>query len=153
PNLGRIEERLESYEDAEGLVGELMSVVRASGYKLYVLIDEYDNFVNRLLAGGADELYESAVTRTGFVRTFYGTLKAGTGSGAVGRMFITGVSPLLLDDLASGFDIASHISQVPRFNTLAGFTHTDVERALSEFLATRPHIAAQPEIGDRGRLM
>lgn len=42
------------------------------------LIDEYDNFANRLLAGGADEAYEALVTRTGFVRTFYATLKAGT---------------------------------------------------------------------------
>lgn len=153
PRLASIEQRLDSYEDAEALLGDVMSVVGASGQKLYVLIDEYDHFANRLLAEGAQDLYESVATRTGFVRTFYATLKSGTASGAVGRMFITGVSPLLLDDLSSGFNIASHISMSPRFNTLAGFTHADVERALSELLAARPEIAAQPGLGDRERLL
>jgi hypothetical protein len=134
-------------------MGGVLNAVRRSGHKLYVLIDEYDHFANRLLSGGADDLYEeSIVKRTGFIRTFYAKLKTGTGSGAVGRMFITGVTPLLLDDLSSGFNIISPISQSPRFNTLAGFTRADVERAIDEFVAARPHLAGQQALSDRGRL-
>src|SRR5262249_26255592 len=88
----------------------------------------------------------------GFVRSFYATLKTGTMSGAVGRMFITGVAPLLLDDLASGFNIATHISFDPPLNTLAGFTRADVERSLDELLASNPDLEARPELADRSRL-
>jgi hypothetical protein len=130
-----------------------MSVVAASGHQLYVLVDEYDNFANRLLSGGAQDLYESVVQRTGFVRTFYATLKAGTAAGAIGRMFITGVTPLLLDDLSSGFNIATHVSQDHALATLAGFTRADVARAVDEFLAARPELARRPLLADRGRLL
>jgi hypothetical protein len=118
-----------------------------------VLIDEYEHFANRLLADDEQDLYTSIVQRTGFVRTFYATLKAGTASGAVSRMFITGVLPLMLDDMASGFNIATHISDLPRFNTLAGFTHEDVARALDELLAAQSRLATLPGIDDRSRLL
>jgi Predicted AAA-ATPase/PD-(D/E)XK nuclease superfamily len=151
--LADLHDDLGRFDDAAALIGTLLNIVSAIGDQLYVLIDEYDNFANRLLSGGAHGSYEALVARTGFVRTFYATLKAGTGSGAVGRMFITGVAPLLLDDLSSGFNIATHISQSPRFNKLVGFTRADVERGLDELLHDRPDLAAQPELGDRARLL
>jgi hypothetical protein len=153
PSLRYVEERLDGYQDAEALLGELMSVVRASGHRMFVLIDEYDSFVNRLLADGAHDVYEAIVERTGFVRTFYATLKAGTASGAVGRMFVTGVSPLLLDDLGSGFNISNHTSQDPALHALAGFTRAEVEQALDAFFADRPDLARLPAFADRGRLL
>jgi hypothetical protein len=153
PELQWLEGRIDGYESPESLMGGVFTAVRRSGHKLYVLIDEYDHFANRLLSGGADDLYaESIVKRTGFVRTFYAMLKAGTGSGALGRMFITGVTPLMLDDLSSGFNMATHISSSPRFNSLAGFTRADVDRAVDEFLSARPNLAGDETLGDRGRL-
>jgi len=153
PELTRLDERLHTFVDPEALVTALMGIVHGAGHKLYVLIDEYDHFANRLLAGGAEDAYEALVKKTGFVRTFYATLKSGTRSGAVGRMFITGVSPLMLDDLSSGFNIATHASLSPRLNTLAGFTRADTERAVDEFLAARPRLAEIPELGDRRALL
>ena len=153
PHLAYLRERLDTYQDPEGLLTELMSLVRASGHKLYVLIDEYDNFANRLLSDGSQAVYESLVERTGFVRTFYATLKSGTASGAVSRIFITGVAPLLLDDLSSGFNIATHLSQSPHVNTLAGFTHTDVERLVDGLLSARPALASQAGLADRRLLL
>ena len=153
PELRAIEEHLDGYESAEALLAEIMSVVRASGHQLYVLIDEYDSFANRLLSDGEHTLYESVVQGTGFVRSFYATLKAGTGSGAIARMFITGVSPILLDDLSSGFNILTFISQHPAFNTLAGFTRADVERAVDELLTSTPRLGADPRLADRARLL
>lgn len=153
PELERFERELDRYDSADAMIAELMASVRRAGHKVYVLIDEYDNFANRLLSGGQQEAYDFMSTKTGFVRSFYAALKAGTASGAVGRIFMTGVTPLLLDDVSSGFNIATHISQDPDLNTLAGFTRAEVERALDEFLSARPHIAAQPDFHDREALL
>jgi Predicted AAA-ATPase/PD-(D/E)XK nuclease superfamily len=152
PALGDLSVRLDRLEDAEALIGAVLDVVAATPHRIYLLVDEYDHFANRLLAAGDGAAYE-AIVKKGFVRTFYATLKSGTTSGAVGRMFITGVSPLMLDDLSSGFNIAGHASLSPRLNTLAGFTRADTERAVDEFLAARPRLAADPALGDRGALL
>lgn len=151
-SLARLHDEIERFDDATALMAALLDSVADTGHKLYVLIDEYDNFANRLLDAGAQEAYEALVTRTGFVRTFYATLKAGTASGAVGRMFITGVAPLLLDDLSSGFNIATHVSDDPSLHTLAGFTRADVDRSVDELLAARPELASHPDFADRTQL-
>ena len=153
PEFGRLEENLDRYEDAAGLLGAVLGITSGLGQKLYLLIDEYDHFANRLLADGDQELYESIVRGTGFVRSFYAGLKAWTRSGALARMFITGVSPILLDDLSSGFNIIRHISLQDRFSSMAGFTRADVERAVDEFLSGKPELLSDPRLGDRGRLL
>jgi hypothetical protein len=145
PALGNLHDRLDDFKHAEALIGHLLSVVAATPHKIYVLIDEYDHFANRLLSAGDGTVYE-AIVKTGFVRTFYATLKSWT-TGPVARMFVTGVSPLMLDDLSSGFNIAAHASMSPRLATLAGFTRADTERAVDEFLAARP------ALGERGALL
>src|SRR5262249_12629853 len=141
---------LHGYRDAAALMVNVLGIIAGTRYKLHVLVDEYDNFANQLLSGGAGALYhESIVRRTGFVRSFYSALKSGTTTGAVGRMIITGVTPLMLDDLSSGFNIATPISISPRFNTVAGFTRADVERAVGELCAGRPELAGRPALADR----
>ncbi|HSO00537.1 MAG TPA: AAA family ATPase [Candidatus Nanopelagicales bacterium] len=153
PALAEVLDELKQYDDASTLLHALMRAVRRAGHKLYVLIDEYDNFANRLLSDGSQDMYEWLVERVGFVRTFYATLKSGTTSGAVGRIFITGVSPLLLDDMSSGFNIAINASQDPGLNELAGFTRADVERALRELFAAQPELSRRREFEDRGVLL
>jgi hypothetical protein len=153
PALAELDSEVNQYQDPETLLGALMGAVRRAGHKLYVLIDEYDNFANRLLADNAQDVYSAIVERTGFVRSFYATLKAGTAAGAVSRMFITGVAPLMLDDMASGFNIAAHVSQDRAFNALAGFTHEEVEHAVDTLLAAQPELASQPGFASRDRLL
>ena len=153
PRLARLEDALDTYDDAAGLLGAVLSIVSGAEHKLYLVIDEYDHFANRLLADGDQALYESIVRGTGFVRSFYAALKAGTGTGALGRMFVTGVSPIMLDDLSSGFNIISHVSQQDQFSAMAGFTRAEVERATDEFLAGKPHLVADPRIADRAALI
>ncbi len=153
PPLGDLYAQLAQFQDAEALIGAVLDVVSTTPHKIYLIIDEYDHFANRLLAGGAEDVYESLIKKTGFVRTFYATLKSGTRSGAVGRMFITGVSPLMLDDLSSGFNIATHGSLDVGLATLAGFTRADTERAVDEFLAARPHLAGAAGLADRQVLL
>lgn len=153
PPLADLYGRLDQYQDAEALVGAIMAVVSTTSYRMYVLIDEYDHFANRLLAGGAEQTYDTIITKTGFVRSFYATLKSGTRSGAVARMFVTGVSPLMLDDLSSGFNIATHASLSPRLHALAGFTHEETRRAVEELLTARPDLAGKAGLSDRETLL
>ncbi len=153
PALGDLYPRLDDVQDAEALIGMVLSVVAATSHRIYLLIDEYDHFANRLLSAGEGTVYDTIIKKTGFVRTFYATLKSGTRSGAVGRMFVTGVSPLMLDDLSSGFNIATHASMDIGLNELAGFTRADTERAVDELLSTRPALAQIPALGDRATLL
>ena len=98
---------------------------------LYVLIDEYDNFANTILAHRGAEAYHSFTHGEGFFRNFFGTLKAGTAeSGAVERLFVTGVSPITMDDVTSGFNIGANVSLRPGFNEVLGFTEAEVRDML-----------------------
>ena len=101
------------------------------GVRLYVLIDEYDNFANTILAGEGEAAYHAMTHGSGFFRDFFATLKAGTESGNLERLFITGVSPVTMDDVTSGFNVGTNISLRAKYNDVAGFTETEV-RSLVE---------------------
>ena len=102
---------------------------KESDYKIYLLIDEYDHFANELVAFRLEEFKES-VSRNGFVRKFYESIKTATGAGVVDRIFITGVSPLTLDSLTSGFNIGTHLSLDLQFHNMMGFTEDEVATIL-----------------------
>lgn len=97
---------------------------------VYVIIDEYDNFANQLITSNQDLLYRELVASDGFLKTFFKTLKAGRESGAVVNIFITGVLPITIDELASAFNIASFLTLVPAFENMLGFTQREVDRLL-----------------------
>lgn len=92
---------------------------------MLLLIDEYDHFANSILADDI-ALFQSIVGKGGFVRSFYETLKTATQRGTLDRLFITGVTPLMLDSLTSGFNIAENLSLKPEFNEVMGFTRNEV---------------------------
>jgi len=102
---------------------------KSTDYKIYLLIDEYDHFANELVAFRLDEFKES-VSRNGFVRKFYEGIKIATGDGTVDRIFITGVSPVTLDSLTSGFNIGTHLSLDIQFHNMMGFTEDEVAAIL-----------------------
>jgi hypothetical protein len=111
----------------ESVIKSIFSVVKANNvpYKIYLLIDEYDHFANELLSFDIDR-FKQNVSRNGFVRKFYESLKTATGDGIIDRLFITGVSPITMDSLTSGFNISDNISVNSVFNELMGFTETEV---------------------------
>ena len=111
-------------------LNELFDYAGNQGIPLYVLIDEYDNFANNVLAHRGAEAYHSFTHGSGFYRSFFATLKAGTASGAVERLFVTGVSPITMDDVTSGFNIGANISLDHRFDQLLGFTESEVREIL-----------------------
>lgn len=153
PELNRLLDRLSAHQKADTLLSALFALARGLGYKVYLLIDEYDSFTNDLIASGHQTLYETIVERTGFLRSFYKTLKSGTQTGALARLFMTGVSPITLDDLASGFNIVAHVSQHSQLNAMAGFTRADVLDAVTLFRADNPELAPLPALSDTESLM
>ena len=105
----------------DGKLNELFEFGTENGIPLYVLIDEYDNFANTVLAYHGDKAYQSFTRGGGFYRSFFATLKAGTAGGGIERLFVTGVSPITMDDATSGFNIGANISLDRRFNEVLGF--------------------------------
>ncbi|MCK4257824.1 MAG: AAA family ATPase [Halanaerobiales bacterium] len=101
--------------------------------KIYVLIDEYDHFANELLSFQT-EVFEETISKTGFVRKWYEVLKNGTATGIVDRIFVTGVSPITLDSLTSGFNIASNLTRDSNLNEMMGFTETEVLSLLEDIV-------------------
>ena len=123
-------------------VGKKMSQIylglKGTGKKLYVIIDEYDNFTNTILAESGLAAYNGLCHGDGFFKQFFTELKSATsGTDApVSRLFITGVSPVTMDDVTSGFNIGTNISLDPQFADFVGFRHDDL-RAIADYYAPR----------------
>jgi hypothetical protein len=102
--------------------------------KIFAIVDEYDHFANDLIAMGnqlGKNIYDQMVKANGLVRDFYETLKIGTAF-SLKRIFITGISPVMLNDLTSGFNIAENLTLDPHYNEMLGFTHEEVQQLIKE---------------------
>jgi hypothetical protein len=122
-----------SIKTPEGVLKSLFTLVSIKGIdrKIYILIDEYDHFANELLSFDMTRFRDN-VSRNGWVRKFYESLKTGTRDGVVGRIFITGVSPITLDSLTSGFNISDNISMNPLFHDVMGFKAAEIKEMLHQ---------------------
>ena len=131
-----IKEGLKEKNGAVDQLDYLYRKVAEHGQQIYLFIDEYDHFTNKILAepGCLDE-YRSETHGTGYLRNFFDTVKAGTYS-SIKRCFVTGVSPVTMDDLTSGFNIGTNYSISPEFNELVGFTEEDVREMLDYYRTT-----------------
>ena len=126
--------RILSASSVDGKLNALFEYAGDRGIPLCVLIDEYDNFANTVLAHRGREAYESFTHGGGFYRNFFATLKAGAGeTGGLERLFITGVSPITMDDVTSGFNIGTNLSLNPKFNEMLGFTEPEVRGLLETY--------------------
>ena len=117
-------------------LNEIFLGMRSGSRKLYVVIDEYDNFTNTILAESGQDAYDELCHGDGFFKQFFTILKTATGgvNAPVARLFITGVSPVTMDDVTSGFNIGTNISLDLQFADLTGFRHDDL-RAISDYYA------------------
>lgn len=93
--------------------------------KIILLIDEYDNFANNIMSNQR-QLYNDLMHDAGYVRTFYKTVKKGTSTGVLTRIFMTGVSPITLDELTSGANMFANITNREDLNNMLGFTEEEV---------------------------
>src|SRR6056297_640158 len=126
-------EEIQQENNPTQLMKSVVSILKQSNQKAYLLIDEYDNFANDLIGANEDNLYYEILSKTGFVRTFYEAIKSGAQEGAISRIFLTGVSPIMLDDLTSGFNIASNITLDKEFNDSLGFTQNETEAIMDYY--------------------
>lgn len=127
---------MEMLKEKDGAVEQLDFLYKTcedAGLRVYLFIDEYDHFTNNILSDASrlDE-YKQETHGTGYLRTFFDTIKAGTDT-AIERVFVTGVSPVTLDNLTSGFNIGTNYSLAYRFNEMVGFTEQEVREMLTYY--------------------
>ncbi len=116
----------------------LLTAVQLTRHRLYLLIDEYDNFANEILMsamGANQQYYESLLHGTGALKTLFKAVKAAAAGGGLERVFITGVAPLVMTDLSSGYNVAQSIHLTPQFADLCGFTEAEITSALQDVVA------------------
>ena len=119
-------------ETAEGILYSLIKAfgIQKSEEKIYVIIDEYDHFANELLSFNTSQ-FKTLVSKNGKVRKWYEILKEGTES-VIDRIFVTGVAPITLDSLTSGFNIVSDKTQNGKFNEMMGFTKDELIQMMED---------------------
>ena len=131
-------EGLNQQEDAVNQLNYLCTQSKKSGQKIYLFIDEYDHFTNQILAHKEHEQrYRIQTHGEGYLRKFFDTIKGAAGD-TLARVFVTGVSPVTMDDLTSGFNIGTNYSLAPEFNEMTGFTEDEVRDMLGYYSSVLP---------------
>ena len=115
------QKKVKGTDYAGGKLGLIQEEAQSKGYPLYLIIDEYDNFTNTVLNEQGEGVYHAITHAEGFYRDIFKKFK-----GSFERIFITGVSPVTLDDVTSGYNIGWHISTKEEFNQMLGFSTEEV---------------------------
>jgi hypothetical protein len=138
--LKHYEDRLSSPIEVEGsppaILESLLRAVEETPYKLYLLIDEYDNFINEVMARDV-QTYRDLVHADGPFKLLFKSVKNATEGQGLERIFITGVSPVALNDLTSGFNIAKDVSLEPELASLCGFQENEIRDLLARISEER----------------
>ncbi|PKO20804.1 MAG: AAA family ATPase [Chloroflexi bacterium HGW-Chloroflexi-1] len=124
--------------DAVASFQSALTAVRQTPYKLYLLIDEYDNFANELAMDGqptGKQRYDALLRGEGTLKTLFKAVKAAASGFGLDRVFITGVSPIVLSDLTSGYNVSEMITLQPEFNDLCGFHEAEIAATLRQIAA------------------
>ena len=123
----RVDEFLRS-DDAGQKLNLLLNMSRKYAQPLYLIIDEYDNFTNVVLSEHGEAIYRNMTHAAGFYREVFKKFK-----GMFERIFLTGVSPVTLDDLTSGFNIGWNVSMAPELDKMLGFSTEDVRQMFTYY--------------------
>ena len=120
--------KLEESNSASQKLNLLNNMARKHGHPLYLIIDEYDNFTNVVLTEHGEDIYHKMTHADGFYRGVFKKFK-----GMFERIFLTGVSPVTLDDLTSGFNIGWNVSMAPELDKMLGFSTEDVREMFTYY--------------------
>ncbi len=115
----------------------LLAAVQQTPYQLYLLIDEYDNFANNVLMSQGptgSSRYQELVTGEGLLKTVFNAVKAASAGCGLDKVFITGVSPLVMSDMTSGYNVAKNIYLEPELNDLCGFSDAEVAATVAQLV-------------------
>ena len=121
------------YNDAMGTFQAALAVVQTTPYPLYLFIDEYDNFANEVLTAketGGYKRYLDLVEGEGILKTIFKMIKAELGGQGLERVFMTGVSPIVVNDMTSGFNVVENITFAPDLHEICGFREDEVVEVL-----------------------
>jgi len=120
---------------AADIFSSLMVLCRGAEQPIYLIIDEYDNFANTILTTSGQSAYHALTHGEGMLRSFFNMIKGGTSGNKapIKRLFITGVSPVTMDDVTSGFNIGHNITLDFDVNRMLGFTDDDVTRMIDYY--------------------
>ncbi len=126
---------IEKSKNPIDLMDAIFTYVKSNNLKLYLLIDEYDNFANKLLLNSQNDYLNIVSQKTAYFKQFFTILKAGaSGNNApIKRMFVTGVTPMTMYDVTSGFNIADNISLHRDFNNMVGFNSEELTQILKDY--------------------
>ena len=131
-----LKEEMNKKDGAAEQLDYLCKECKKTGQKVYLFIDEYDHFTNTILAEpDCLNSYQAETHGTGYLRKFFDTIKSATDS-TLERVFVTGVSPVTMDDLTSGFNIGTNYSLAYEFNEMTGFTEEEVREMLTYYTDT-----------------
>ncbi|MDQ1352920.1 MAG: hypothetical protein QG657_3226 [Acidobacteriota bacterium] len=144
----KAELEFKSKKNASDVMVSLLKYCKRKEHRLYVIIDEYDNFANTILSESGELEFEKITHGEGFFRAFFNVLKWGTTDieAPISRLFMTGVSPITLDDVTSGFNIATNISLHSDINEIMGFTQTEVETMIEYYRQSGKIHNSTPEL-------
>ena len=126
-----VKEKFFKSDSATEKLALLQDETATKNLPLYLIIDEYDNFTNTVLNEQGEKVYWAMTHAEGFYRDIFKKFK-----GSFERIFITGVSPVTLDDVTSGFNIGWHISTKSEFNQMLGFSTEDVYNLFNYYKST-----------------
>jgi len=107
----------------------VLAAINVTPYKLYLLIDEYDNFANEVLMGGRErglKRYETLIEGEGLLKVLFKNIKAALEGRGLDRVFLTGVSPVVMSDITSSFNVVKNIYLKPEYHDLCGFREDEV---------------------------
>ncbi|TGN99822.1 ATPase AAA, partial [Candidatus Thiomargarita nelsonii] len=111
-----------------------LTAVQATAYRLYLLIDEYDNFANEVMMGRGEispNRYKALLSTEGSLKAVFKTIKSASSGDGLERVFITGVSPVLMSDITSAYNVAKNIYLRREFNDLCGFRESEIRSVLT----------------------
>jgi len=137
-------------------IESMLGATSQTGTSIFLLIDEYDNFANELMlnkkkdkkisAEKEKDPYTLFVKMDGPLKTLFKALKAGTSSDGFDKTFITGVAPVVMSDITSGYNIALNKYLDLRFHSLCGFTSDEIQKCLQEIVS---ECDMPPEMADK----
>ena len=122
-------------DNAISSLESLLTATSVTPHKIYLLIDEYDNFANDVLLARQGD-YEALLYGEGLLKTVFKAVKAAASGRGVDRVFITGVSPIVLSDMTSGYNVGENIYLDDMFNDLCGFTEAEINAVLERLAVT-----------------
>jgi hypothetical protein len=132
---------LKAIQTADGKLTYLNLVSKRCGFSRYLIVDEYDNFTNSVLNEHGEAVYHALTHATGFYRDLFKKFK-----GNFDRILMMGVSPVTLDDVTSGYNIAINLTTDPTFNMMLGFSETEVREMIRYYQSVGALHATEDEL-------